>query len=103
MLMEDIRTKRSCKSSIVTMSMKDAPYRLKSKALGRYIDLGHRSVFEYMRQAEQCGGCPRRLPTFSIAHEPLQDASMRSGELTQAIAGCNDEVGRTADPPSSCR
>ena len=39
----------------------------------------------------------------SIAHEPLQDATMKSGELTQAIAGCSDEVGRTADPPSSCR
>ena len=37
----------------------------------------------------------------SIAREPLQDATMRSGRPTQAIAGSNDEVGRTADPPSS--
>ena len=28
---------------------------------------------------------------------------MRSGRLTQAIAGSNDEVGRTADPPSKLR
>ena len=39
-LMEDVRTRRSCMSSTVTMSMKDAPYRLKSKALGQYIVLG---------------------------------------------------------------
>ena len=37
----------------------------------------------------------------SIAREPLQDATMRSGRPTQASAGSNDEVGRTADPPSS--
>ena len=37
----------------------------------------------------------------SIAREPLQDATMRSGRSTQAITGGNDEVGRTADPPSS--
>ena len=37
----------------------------------------------------------------SIAREPLQDATMRSGRLTQAIAGSNDEVERTADPPCS--
>ena len=30
----------------------------------------------------------------SIAREPLQDSTMRSGRSTQAIAGCNDEVGR---------
>ena len=29
----------------------------------------------------------------SIAREPLQDATMRSGRPTQAIAGSNDEVG----------
>ena len=37
----------------------------------------------------------------SIAREPLQDATMRSGRLTQAIAGSNGEFERTADPPSS--
>ena len=38
----------------------------------------------------------------SIAREPLQDATMRSGRPTQAIAaGSKDEFGRTADPPSS--
>ena len=50
--------------------------------------------------AEQCCGCPKR-PPHSIARKPLQDATMRSGRPTQAIAGSNDEVGRTADPPSS--
>ena len=30
----------------------------------------------------------------SVAREPLQDATMRSGKLTQDIAGCNDEVRR---------
>ena len=34
----------------------------------------------------------------SVAREPLQDATVRSGRSTQAIAGSNDEVGRTADP-----
>ena len=34
----------------------------------------------------------------SIVREPLQDATMRSGKPTQAIAGSNDENGRTADP-----
>ena len=38
-----------------------------------------------------------------IAREPLREAVMRSGRLTQAIAGSNDEVGRTADPPSKLR
>ena len=51
MLMEDFRTRRSCMFSTVMMSMKDVPYRLKSNALGRYMVLGRRSVFEYMRQA----------------------------------------------------
>ena len=37
----------------------------------------------------------------SVAREPLQDATMKSGRATQAIAGSDDEVGRTADPPSS--
>ena len=38
-----------------------------------------------------------------IAREALRKAAMRSGRLTQAIAGSNDEVGRTADPPSKLR
>ena len=38
-----------------------------------------------------------------IAREPLRVAVMRSGRLTQAIAGSNDEVGRTADPSSKLR
>ena len=50
--------------------------------------------------AEQCSGCQEGRP-HSTAREPLQDASMRPGRTTQAIAGGNDEVVRTADPPSS--
>ena len=38
-----------------------------------------------------------------IAREPLREAVMRLGRLTQAIAGSSDEVGRTADPPSKLR
>ena len=30
-----------------------------------------------------------------IARKPLREATMRSGRLSIAIAGCNDEVGRT--------
>ena len=37
----------------------------------------------------------------SVAREPLQDATMRSGRPTHANAGGHDEVGRTADPPNS--
>ena len=48
--------------------------------------------------AEQCCGCPKRQPTF---HCSRAVAAMRSGRLTQGIAGSNDEVERTADPPSS--
>ena len=36
-----------------------------------------------------------------IAREPLREAVVRSGRLTIAVAGSNDEVGRTADPSSS--
>ena len=39
----------------------------------------------------------------SVACEPLQDAKMRSRRLTQTIAGSNNKVGRTADPPSMLR
>ena len=38
-----------------------------------------------------------------IAREPLREVVMRLGRLTQAIAGRNDEFGRTADPPSKLR
>ena len=38
-----------------------------------------------------------------IAREQLRAATMRSGRLTQAIAGNNDEVGRTADPACMLR
>ena len=51
-----------------------------------------------VHNAEQCCGCQEGRP-LSIARELLQDATMRSGRSTQAIAGGNDEVVRTADPP----
>ena len=47
-------------------------------------------------------GCQDGRPR-SVACEPLQDATMRSRRLTQAIAGSDDEVGRTADPPSKLK
>ena len=37
-----------------------------------------------------------------IAREPLREATMRSGRLSMAIAGCNGEVGRADNPQSRC-
>ena len=73
--------------------VKDALDRRKSKALGPviYSPFTMRSTAVVARS-----GRPH-----SIARERLQDATMRSERSTQAIAGGNDEVGRTADPPSS--
>ena len=73
--------------------VKDALECLKSKALGLVIY----SPFTMRSNAVVArSGRPH-----SIAREPLPDATMRSGRSTQVIAGGNDEVGRTADPPSS--
>ena len=62
--------------------------------------LGQSFLNTYENNAEQRCGCQDGRP-HSIAREPLQDATVRSRRPTQAIAGSNDEVGRTADPPSS--
>ena len=56
--------------------MKDASYRLKSKALGPYIDLGRRSVFEYMRQAEQCCGWENRRSAKQLQMTWTKDTTM---------------------------
>ena len=45
----------------------------------------------------------RKTIRSDVACGPLHDATMRSRRLTQAIAGSNDEVGRSADPPSKLR
>ena len=37
-----------------------------------------------------------------IARKPLREAVMRSGRLSTAIAGGNDEVRRSLNPPSRC-
>ena len=51
-------------------------------------------VFEHMRQAEQCCGCPRRPPTFYCSRAVAGCSDEVSGRLTRTIAGGNDEVGR---------
>ena len=37
-----------------------------------------------------------------IARKPLREAAMKSGRLSIALAGSNDEVKRPMNPPSRC-
>ena len=81
-------------------SMNDELERRESSAFGPVLTLGHSACStRTCDRAEQCCGCPGGRP-FSVAREPLREAMRRSGRLSEAIAGRNEEVGTTADPPS---
>ena len=68
--------------------VKDEPERRSRSHLARSTFREH-----LHNDTEQRCGCQDGRPQ-SVVHEPLQDATMRPGSPTEAIAGRNDEVGR---------
>ena len=79
---EDTRAKRRRNSCVQVATCSDESSFFQASVVaqdGRFFQ--RLKVFEYMRQAEQCCGCPRRPPTFYCSN---------------AVARRNDEV-RKAD------